>query len=386
MPSFAQYSRAATEVAMSLAIAVSEHSSPEACARELRSSIGSLDPTLVVFFASPAFEPERIGAALAREFGNVPSIGCSTAGELTNGRMLKNSVVLMALDRDTVEQAHVRTLDGKLDTGVEVRRVIDAFGEDVGQPLARLNPERYAGLVLHDGMNATEERVMARLCQMTNVPFVGGSAGDGLKFKQTTVFQNFRPFAGLSALCLIRPRRPYQILKTQSFKVLDHVMTATEVDVDRRTVKRFNDRPAAREYCAKLGMSMTEAPAHFLEHPVGVVVSHDEPFVRAPARFEGDDMVFFCQIAQGVTVNILQACDIVEQTRKDLASALARFPTCKGIIDFDCVLRMLTIEARKQSVEYGRVFSDAPPMVGFSTYGESYVGHINQTATMLLLG
>ena len=93
---------------MSLVVAVSENRSPEECARELRASVGSLEPSLVVFFASPVFDAERLGAALAKEFGNVPSVGCSTAGEITTGRMLKNSVVLMAQIHDYEEEGKDR--------------------------------------------------------------------------------------------------------------------------------------------------------------------------------------------------------------------------------------------------------------------------------------
>ena len=44
----------------------------------------------------------------------------------------------------------------------------------------------------------------------------------------------------------------------------------------------------------------------------------------------------------------------------------------------------LELKAKDQLAAYGQVFKDLPT-VGFSTYGEEYIGHLNQTSTILLL-
>ena len=55
-----------------------------------------------------------------------------------------------------------------------------------------------------------------------------------------------------------------------------------------------------------------------------------------------------------------------------------------GILNFNRILRTLELEKKGQGEAYGKPFADAPT-VGFSTYGEEYLGHISQTATMLVL-
>ena len=54
-----------------------------------------------------------------------------------------------------------------------------------------------------------------------------------------------------------------------------------------------------------------------------------------------------------------------------------------GIINFNCILRTLELGQKGLTEDYGKLFEVAPT-VGFSTYGEQYIGHINQTATMLV--
>jgi hypothetical protein len=302
---------------------------------------------------------------------------------MVSGQMLESSIVLIALDGATVRSAHT-ALISDLDREEGVSAAIDGLGSAVGQSAADLDPGKYFGLVLHDGLSVAEEAVMSRLSARTNVPFIGGSAGDDVKFERTHVFLNFQPHTAASVLALIEPAGRYAVLKTQSFEVTDRVLEVTDVDEATRTVRSFNGKPAAEEYASQLGVSVADLPDQFQSHPVGLVMGDGEPYVRSPQRIDGTNVVFYCQVKPGMKLRVLNSVDIVEQTRQDLNAKLGEFGACNGVINFHCILRTLELEAKGQCDAYAALFSKVP-MVGFSTYGESYIGHINQTSTMVLL-
>jgi hypothetical protein len=223
---------------------------------------------------------------------------------------------------------------------------------------------------------------MMTLTSRTNVPFLGGSAGDDARFIATTVFVDFRPRRGGSALALLEVASPYCILKTQSFDVLDPALVVTDVDEARRTVRAFDGIPAAERYAATIGIRREDLPAHFRDHPLGVLVD-GEPYVRSPQQVSGTDVVFYCQVKAGMELRLLRARDIVADTKRDFEAARSEMGGIAGVINFHCILRTLELEEKGQCGAYGALFGDQPA-IGFSTYGESYIGHINQTSTMLL--
>jgi hypothetical protein len=108
-----------------------------------------------------------------------------------------------------------------------------------------------------------------------------------------------------------------------------------------------------------------------------------DPFVRSPQRVNDRGILFYCQIKQGMELEILDATDIVAHTREAIEARKASGHPISGIIDFQCILRTLQLRDEKQCDKYGAIF-DGIPTCGFSTYGEAYLGHMNQTSTVLL--
>jgi hypothetical protein len=202
-------------------------------------------------------------------------------------------------------------------------------------------------------------------------------------FRRTFVFANFRPHTAASALALLEPARRYEILKTQSFAVLDKTLEVTEVEESTRTVHSFNGRPAAQEFASLLGVSVSELSDNFRKYAVGLVTREGEPYVRSAQQVQGKSLVFYCQLKQGMRLNLLEAQDIVQKTRYDLTSKLSSMRSCEAIVEFQCINRTQELQSKNQSHEYAELFSGIPT-IGLATYGESYIGHLNQTSTMLL--
>jgi len=130
------------------------------------------------------------------------------------------------------------------------------------------------------------------------------------------------------------------------------------------------------------GVSPEKAAAEFMQHPLGLMVDGD-PFVRSPQRLHDRGILFYCHIKQGMELEVLQATDIVTHTRQAIEARKASGEPISGIIDFQCILRALQLRGENRCDQYGAIF-DGIPTAGFSTYGEAFLGHINQTSTMLV--
>ena len=143
---------------------------------------------------------------MQKQFKNANIIGSTTAGEITSGKMLKNSVVAMAFDVDTVEDVVVGVVKN-LKTEDQIPRVFSDFEKHTGNKMIDLDVSKYVGMVLIDGLSVSEEKVMEKIGDRDkNITFIGGSAGDDLGFKTTYVFANGMVYTNAAVLALLSPK------------------------------------------------------------------------------------------------------------------------------------------------------------------------------------
>lgn len=351
---------------------------------DLANQLGGFDPKLLVFFASPCFDPAQLSRGLQARFAGAQVFGCTSAGELVSGRMLAESVVVMAFSGESILDASIQVVDAPTDPAA-VKAAFDGFGRHFGTSPAAMSPRDYVGIVLVDGLGGAEERLIETIGDLTDVTFIGGSAGDDLKFAATHLYARGNSYARGAVLVMLKPAVPFSFIKTQSFRSLGKTLTVTRANPATREVLEFNGRPAAQAYAETLGTTIEQAPERFMSNPVGLVID-GEPFVRSPQQIrDRGSMAFYCGVREGMELCLLESTDIINDTQAAIDRARRELGNISAIINFNCILRTLELQQRGQAHDYGELFANIPT-VGFSTYGEQFIGHLNQTATMLVFG
>lgn len=354
---------------------------PLSCAQDLAHQLEDFQPKAIVFFASSHYDPDALAATLHEQLKVEHLFGCTTAGEIHTGKMLNHSVVAMAFDAAALDDICLGVVTD-LDRRNRVPEVFASFERHTGQSMMALDIDRYVGLVLVDGLSGAEEKLMDTIGNLTNTMFIGGAAGDNRQFETTHVFANGMAYTNAAVLALLKPSAAFTVLKTQSFSHKETVLEATQVDEEQRLVYEFNHQPALSAYAQALDIPQDEATEMFMHHPLGLMVGN-EPYVRSPQQFRGQAMAFYCQVKEGMQLHVLESQDILEDTQSAINAVRTKLDGISALLNFNCILRTLELEQQGLTDAYGKLFSEFPT-AGFSTYGEEYLGHVNQTAAMLV--
>ncbi len=75
---------------MSVTTAYSTNPDPTAAIAEIHAALSATAPALVLAFASPAMAPDTVASGLAHAFPGARIAGCTSAGEIVSGHMLRD--------------------------------------------------------------------------------------------------------------------------------------------------------------------------------------------------------------------------------------------------------------------------------------------------------
>ena len=351
---------------------------------ELRDGLAQPDMRAVLFFCSPSYDLARLGAALRGAFA-CPVVGCTSAGQIGTAGYERGGITAASLaGASVVARPYLvtplsRCRERAAGVAAEVRARLDE-GLAPGW--------RAFGLILVDGLALAEEALAATLYQsLGNVPMVGGSAADDLKFEHTAVYWDGAFVADAALFTLFETSLPFATLKVQHLRPTARKLVITSADPSRRLVKEINGLPAAEAYAELLGLEPDALDsAVFSRSPLLLRIGSDD-YVRSIAQVNADrSMTFFCAIDEGLVLSVGEAVDPLSTLEHGLRQACEAIGEPSLVIGCDCILRRVELEQRRLDGQVGARLA-AAHVIGFSTYGEQINGlHVNQTFTGVALG
>jgi hypothetical protein len=356
------------------------------------------DPKLLIVFCSQAHDLRQLLRQVRERAGDVPLIGCTTAGQIATVGPSDTGVVVTAL--------------GGKGFAVRTTAAAEASGNlrEAGAHVARGLPDRAdlphkVLLLLSDGLAGDQQEIVrgAHGVLGAAIPLVGGCAGDDLRMSRTFQFYGDRVLTDSVVAAGIASNAPLGVGVRHGWRRVGEPMLVTSSKSNR--VYTLDDRPALDAYLELLGVTGPSQPDQeglarlALTHPLGLGRSTGEDQVRfiGGGDFAERSLSCIAEVPQGALVWIMEgdARSVLEATDAACGDSLAtlggRPPL--GLIAFDCIARRAVLGEEGIQSEIGRLatMASGAPVAGCYTYGEiartrGVRGFHNQTLVLLSIG
>lgn len=360
-----------------------------------RAALRGDDACVLIAFASDDLDLEAFAAALVDVAGDVPVVGCSTAGEIGPVGVTDGAAVVVALGGPGFS-ARTALARG---VSADLRRA----GAEAAARAQPADGAHRALILLSDGLAGDQQEVVRGAYSVAGalIPLVGGCAGDEMRMRRTRQIYGAEVLTdGLIAVGLTSDG-PIGVAARHGWRRVGQPMLVTAAEANR--VLELDGRPALDVYVEHLDLppAMAENPTAFaafaLTHPLGLDRRGGDE-VRFVAGGDLADRSLRCiaQVPVGALVHLMEGDSLsvlgaTDAACADAVEALGAHDPL-GLLVFDCVARRAVLTGDGVDREMGSIRSRAKgaPVAGFYTYGEfarsvGIRGFHNQTLVVLAL-
>ena len=281
--------------------------------KEIAAQISQPNIKLCLVFFSDSYDHASLIQAFSENF-HVPVIGCTTAGQLSALGFQKGGIsgITIAGDQFNAFPYLIHPLES-----------LAGHSDNILQKIQKvhLNAQMKSfGLILVDGLAEKEELLTATLYRsLGEVPIIGGSAGDMLKFQNTYVYYNGQFFSNAAIFILCQTSLPFIAFKHQHFHPTEKRLVITEAKPEQRLVLEINGIRAVDEYAAIIGVPVDQLNATiFSKHPLMLRIGSDY-FVRSISEVKEDgSLKFYCAIDRGLVLTVGEGVNPYEDFAKQI--------------------------------------------------------------------
>jgi len=323
-------------------------------------------PVLTLVFITDAYDPEQVLAGVRAVVGSSRIAGFCCGGVITAAGLHSQGVGVLALSGDFEAVTTLQNGLGRDPYGI---------GQKAGRAARESGLSSGTAIVMPDGFQANLPKMLRGLYSQLGPDFqyIGGGAGDNLKFFQTHQFTE----QGVS-------RDALAVTLVHGLEVgvgIGHGWTpmGDPLAISRSEGKRvyeINGAPAFQEYARRLGLDQRDRFAYAaMEHPLGFPNISGQFVIRDPLRVNDDDSIDFITEIPSQAVGYVMECSmegLIDTARKAARAAILPGGKPTFMLLFDCISRAMLMGDRFDEEIRALCETVGPdlPILGALTFGE----------------
>lgn len=360
---------ALTQVVVSHTALRSDDAAGAALAAAVREKLQGALPDVLIVFASPEFDYQRLLAAIHRDCPPRILVGCSSAGEFSGCATGNASASVMAIRSDDILFRSVLATGLRTDRAAALRQVAPVFtgAEHAAYPYR-------SALVLTDALAGFADEMIHEITVLTGGTYqlFGGGAADDARFQQTHVFHGSEVVSDAIVVLEMLSKKPIGLGVKHGWEPSGAAMRVTESDGVR--LVSLNAVPAVEifeQHAERTGQSFNRAdPMPFFLHNVIGIDTGDGFKLRVPLSLDADGSISCAaEVPAGATVylmtaSVASACDAARQASQAALDGL-QGGTLAGSLLFDCAATRLRL---------GRELGDELKAVAETLGSENFAG------------
>ena len=338
---------------------------------QCREKLGERVPKAGLVFSAIDLEHDQVLDGILNAWPGLELIGCTTAGEMSSALGYRDdSVALVLFGSDSIEFASGIGRHVSEDIPSACRAAVELAAAKSNLPTAIC-------ITLPESLTTSAQRIVDSLRQElgSNVPVVGGTAGDGYRLVATRQFCGREVCLDSVPVLLLSGQLVYSVAVESGWEPVGEpgLVTRSEGTI----LLEIDGRPALEFYRRFLGETAKPMP----ENALAMLDENGKvECLRATGGiFDADSgaITYVADIPEGkmVRITVADRGNILDGCRASIKKAFAGYPHGKkpeAALFFSCASRrdLLGTRTKEEFGIIGSVIGNEVPVCGFYGYGE----------------